>query len=135
MKKKTSFNYSTLRCPYCGSSVQYRSADGIYKENKNNTMLYVCSKYPVCDSYVRVHSGTNKPIGVMADGKLRALRTKAHHYFDKLYTSGLMTKNDAYYWLANLISAPLSEAHIGHLGEYYCNVVIEECKKNLKINN
>lgn len=27
--------------------------------------------------------------------------------------------------------APMSEAHIGHLGEYYCKLVIEESRKLL----
>ena len=42
-----------------------------------------------------------------------------------------MSKQDAYQWLADLISAPLSEAHIGHLGEYYCKQVIEESRRLL----
>jgi len=50
----------TMRCPYCGSPVIYRSTDGIYKENNRNTHLYVCNKYPECDAYVRVHAGTFK---------------------------------------------------------------------------
>lgn len=53
---------SAMRCPYCGSPVVLRSADGIYKENHANTKLYVCSRYPACDAYVRVHEGTNKPV-------------------------------------------------------------------------
>ena len=43
-----------------------------------------------------------------------------------------MSKQDAYQWLADLIMAPLSEAHIGHLGEYYCKQVIEESRKLLE---
>jgi len=58
---------SAMRCPYCGSPVVLRSADGIYKENHANTKLYVCSRYPACDAYVRVHEGTNKPVGSLAD--------------------------------------------------------------------
>lgn len=45
-----------------------------------------------------------------------------------------MSKQDAYQWLADLICAPLSEAHIGHLGEYYCKQVIEESRKILNRN-
>lgn len=30
-----------------------------------------------------------------------------------------------------IIMAPMSEAHIGHLGEYYCKLVIEESRKLL----
>lgn len=125
-KNKTRYNYSTMRCPYCGATVELRSADGIYKENKNQTMLYVCRNYPACDAYVRVHPGTNIPVGTMANRKLRVLRETAHTYFDRLHTSGIMTKEEAYYWLANLIQAPLGKAHIGYLGEYYCKRVMQE---------
>lgn len=119
------------RCPYCGSTAILRSADGIYLNNHKNTMLYVCKKYPVCDSYVRVHPGTDIPMGTMANGRLRRLRTEAHWKFNQLYARGLMTKSDAYQWLADITSAPLSEAHIGLFGEYYCNKVITESSKLL----
>ena len=94
-------------------------------------MLYVCSHYPQCDAYVRVHAGTNIPVGSLANHELRTLRRTAHQYFDQLHQSGYMSKQDAYQWLADLISAPLSEAHIGHLGEYYCKQVIEESRRLL----
>lgn len=118
-----------MRCPYCGNTVHLRSADGIYKENKNNAMLYVCSKYPECDAYVSVQSGTNIPLGSLANAKLRSLRITAHRQFNKLYESGLMPRKDAYNWLAYMINSPLSHAHIGHQSEYYCNIIIEESKK------
>ena len=122
---------SDMRCPYCGSPVVLRSADGIYRENARHTMLYVCSRYPQCDVYARVHSGTNKPVGTLANRELRSLRNEAHHHFDQLYLSGLMTKQEAYLWLAALLQAPLSQAHIGYLGEYYCKQVIAESKELL----
>lgn len=125
-KKRKGFNLRQMRCPYCGSTVIYRSADGIYHNNSKGIMLYVCSHYPECDSYVRVHAGTNIPVGSLANHELRTLRRTAHHYFDQLYKSGCMTKQDAYQWLADLIGAPLSQAHIGYLGKYYCKQVIEE---------
>lgn len=130
-KKRKGVVSSPIRCPYCGSHAVLRSADGIYHENTRNTQLYVCKNYPACDSYVRVHKGTNIPVGTMANRELRALRAEAHRYFDQLYKTGLMSKTDAYAWLADLIAAPLSQAHIGLLGQYYCNLVIEESKKLL----
>ena len=133
-KKRKGFNVSKMRCPYCGSPVVYRSADGIYHDNRKGTMLYVCSRYPECDSYVRVHAGTNIPVGSLANHELRSLRRTAHYYFDQLHESGYMSKQDAYQWLADLVMAPLSEAHIGHLGEYYCKQVIEESRKILNRN-
>ena len=64
-KRRKGFNQSSVRCPYCGSPAVLRSADGIYRDNSKNTMLYVCKNYPACDSYVRVHTGTNIPVGVL----------------------------------------------------------------------
>lgn len=118
----------TMRCPYCRSPVVLRSADGIYKENHANTMLYVCSRYPACDAYVRVHEGTNKPVGSLADHRLRKLRKEAHDSFNKLYLTGAMTKDQAYAWLAHMIQGPRSQAHIGYLREYYCEQVIQQSK-------
>ena len=95
-KRKKGINPSAMRCQYCGGTVVLRSADGIYHENHSHTMLYVCSNYPRCDAYVRTHPGTNIPVGTLANRELRTLRNQAHHYFDQLYLSGLMSKQDAY---------------------------------------
>ncbi len=67
MKKKRARN-RVPRCPYCGSPGVLRSANGIYKDNLQNAMLYVCKRYPVCDAYVRVHPGTRLPMGTLATG-------------------------------------------------------------------
>lgn len=77
MRKKRN-NPAAMRCPYCGSPVILRSADGIYRENANGTMLYVCKRYPVCDAYVRTHPGTSRPVGTLANRELRSLRREAH---------------------------------------------------------
>ena len=132
MKKHKRAQNLAPRCPYCGSHSILRSADGIYKCGDVQTMLYVCKNYPACDSYVRVHKGTKIPVGMMADGKLRSLRRETHHYFDQLHTKGLMSKQEAYLWLAAVLAVPLDQAHIGLLGEYYCRIVIDESKKVLQ---
>lgn len=127
--------FDKMRCPYCGSPVVLRSADGIYRENHDSTMLYVCTKYPACDAYVRVQPGIkNTPIGSMANGDLRALRREAHRSFDRIYETGLMSKQEAYAWLSGVLAAPMSHAHIGYLGEHYCRVVIDESKRFM-VNN
>jgi len=117
------------RCPYCSSTIIYRSADGIYRDNSKRVMLYVCSNYPECDAYVRVHEGTNIPVGTLANQPLRLLRKQAHDRFNRLYLSGRMSRDDAYAWLAGVLDAPPSHAHIGRLSEYYCKRVIEESDK------
>lgn len=123
-----------MRCPYCRSPVVIRSADGIYRDNSEDTKLCVCAKYPACDAYVRMQTGKTIPLGNLANGELRALRREAHRYFDRIHQSGLMTKQEAYMWLATIVAAPMAHAHIGQLQEYYCRVVIEESKRFLRNN-
>ena len=92
-------------------------------------MAYVCSRYPDCDSFVMAHEKTLKPMGSLAGPELRRLRYNAHKEFNRLYQSGIMSKRDAYQWLGMIVQAPMAHAHIGHLGEYYCQVVIRESRK------
>jgi hypothetical protein len=125
-KRKAIRGTNPGRCPYCGSHVILRSADGIYKDNSRNAMLYVCSRYPACDAYVRTLSDTKTPAGTLANGDLRALRREAHRHFDRLHKTGIMSRKEAYEWLAAMLRVPLSQTHIGYLGEYYCRRVIEE---------
>lgn len=131
-KKKKNRRKAEMRCPFCGATVVFRNADGIYRDNRKNVMLYVCSHYPECDSYVRADPVTQKPIGTMADRSLRELRNKAHHSFDLLYKNGYMTKGEAYMWLSQKLCIPLSETHIGRFGDYYCEAVIRESRKYME---
>lgn len=126
-----SIDRTAPRCPYCGSHTILRSADGIYRENARNDMLYVCKNYPVCDSYVRVQRGTKIPLGTVANRELRELRAEAHRQFDKLYKHGYMSKHDAYQWLGGILSVPAKQAHIAQLSLLSCNLVIREAKKQV----
>lgn len=131
-KSRKGVTRSVMYCPYCGSRTELRSADGIYHDNRDNTMLYVCKNYPRCDAYVRVVPGTTQPMGSLANGHLRAMRTEAHRYFNQLYMTGIMTKTEAYQWLSDIIGLPMSKTHIGDMGEYYCELVIQESQKLLQ---
>ena len=127
--KKKKKKQQEMRCPFCGGRVVFRSAEGIYHDNRKNVMLYICSHYPGCDSYVRADPITKKPIGTMADRTLREFRKEAHHSFDQLHEKGYMTKAEAYMWLSQKLALPLSETHIGLFGNYYCEVVMRESRK------
>lgn len=132
-KRKKATNVAP-RCPYCGATTHLRSADGIYFDNSKNAMLYVCKNYPRCDSYVRVHPGTTIPMGTVANKKLRTMRKDAHKYFNQIYYRGIMTKQEAYQWLSEFMGLPMESTHIGMMGEYYCQMVIDECQKVLARN-
>ena len=130
-KKKKTSQKCAPRCPYCGAVAQLRSADGIYFDNSKDAMLYVCKNYPTCDAYVRVHPGTTIPMGSLANRKVRALRAEAHKHFNKIYLRGIMSREEAYEWLSAMLGIPIGNTHIGQMGEYYCQKVIDESKKLL----
>ena len=120
-----------VRC-HCGRPALLRSAEGICRTHRAGEMLYVCSAYPACDSYVRARPDTLEPMGSLAWPELRRLRFEAHQMFDQLHQTGLMSKAQAYQWLAHTVQSPMGHAHIGHLGEHYCEVVIQESSKLLR---
>lgn len=129
-KRKRKAN-NALRCPYCGSSTRIVPATGILPASSKVTHLLTCSNFPRCDSYVCMHQGTNKPMGTIANGDLRKLRQQAHIHFNKLYQTGVMSRDDAYAWLADKIWVPRSEAHIGCLSEHNLHLIIAESQKLL----
>ena len=57
MKKNKRQKQKEMRCPYCGGKVDFRSAEGIYKQDTYKTMLFVCRNYPVlitlCSSLIQ----------------------------------------------------------------------------------
>ena len=75
-----------LVCPYCGEKVKLSSNKVIYGKSIGNGKVYRCTNQ-WCDSYVGVHTGTNTPLGRLANKELRLLKNKAHRLFDGLWKS------------------------------------------------
>ena len=117
-----------IKCPNCGARATLRSASAVYGEaDKTHGFLYVCDRYPKCDSYVGAHRKTLKPMGTLADGNLRHKRILAHKAFDRLWQSGLMTKWQAYKWMQAKFGLSSEQAHIAKFSEYMCDRLIATC--------
>lgn len=86
MKKKQ------IHCPYCGAKASLRPASAVYGTATKvpDSYLYVCDRYPRCDSYVGAHKRTKEPMGTLANGDLRNKRIQAHKAFDWMWKSGLI---------------------------------------------
>lgn len=128
-KKKHGKDYSNTRCPYCGRTVKYMTADNIYSNGDPEQIMLVCTGYPECDSYVRCQTGTTIPLGSLANKSLRRKRIEAHKYFDRLFKQHIMEKQSAYDWLKKISLD--GNGHIACMGEYACDQVIKETKKIL----
>lgn len=101
-------------CLYCNSDVIYTSNKEVYGRIHGNGKCYKCTN---CDAYVGVHTGTNVPLGRLADKKLRKLKIKAHSLFDPLWKNGGMKRGEAYHHLAKKLGIPKRECHFGWFDE------------------
>lgn len=131
MYKQNKIKHVNIKCPYCHSVAIPRPAAEIYHDPKRTDFLYVCSNYPSCNAYVGMNMKTREPLGPLANGDLRNLRIRTHRTFDRLWQSGLMSRNNAYRWMADYLCIPLQQAHIGLLSEYCCNELIKKCNSIL----
>lgn len=125
-----------IRCPYCGGKALLRNSDFVHGSRaKPGEQLYVCQNFPACDAYVGIHTGTKQPKGTLADSKLREKRVHAHKCFDLIWKKGIMSRKDAYKWLAARFGMDLSQAHIGAFGDYHCDQLILAAQEVLKNNH
>ncbi len=122
-----------IRCPYCGANATLHPASYVHKESaKPGQMLYVCDRYPACDTYVGAHRRTQLPMGTLADRSLRHKRMEAHRSFNWMWQSGTMTKAQAYRWLQVQLGLDNRQTHIAQFGPYACDQVIQICKQARK---
>ena len=77
-------------CPYCGSHAVLQKGRFVYGDASREEYLYVCSKYPMCNSYVGVHVGTKNPKGTLANPELRNKRIKAHKVFAQIWENNMI---------------------------------------------
>lgn len=102
----------TIRCEYCGRPAVLRPASEIYHDAHRKGYVYACSNYPECNSYVSTIPGTKTPMGTLANAELRQKRIKAHEAFDQIWQNGILSRDQAYRWIADIFCLPLYRAHI-----------------------
>lgn len=124
----------TIRCPYCGGTAILRNASYVYGDKSRGGQVYVCSHYPICDSYVGVHPGSVIPKGTLANKELRQKRIQAHQTFDQIWKQRILSKPDAYRWIADKFCLNTRQAHIGYFSSYMCDQLIAESMKVLHNN-
>ena len=98
-------------CDYCGSPVIFTSNAVIYGKEYGNGKCYKCTR---CDAFVGIHTGTEIPLGRLANKKLRELKKKCHALFDPVWkNSKNITRDSAYSRLADKLKIPVGICHFG----------------------
>ena len=131
--KRKSGKAETVRC-HCGAVARRVDRSVVHGDNKRGGDLYVCSRYPECDSYVSADRVTGKPLGTLAGKELRRLRLRTHKIFDQLWKRGIMSRNNAYRWLGHRYGLSREQTHIAMFSEYMCCSLIRDCEQVLRNN-
>lgn len=120
-----------ITCPYCHSKAFLRPASAVYGKKNDNpaAKVYVCARFPACDSYVAAFPDSNRPMGTLADKTLRRKRCQAHRAFDRLWKSGLMTRQEAYRLMQLHFGIPSEDAHIAKFDTDRCDRLIRFCRQ------
>ena len=117
-------------CDYCLKLAEFRiSSKFIY--GKNYGPVYFC---PCKYAYVGVHKGTTRPLGRLADAKLRKIKIEAHTAFDPIWKNKEMKRKNAYAWLAEKLGIEAKACHMGIFDEQLCRRTIRACKQR-RVNN
>lgn len=118
----------TTVCPYCGGAVKFLSNSFIYGKEYGNGLCYACVD---CRANVGVHTGTEVPLGRLADKATVKLRRECHSLFDPLWKDKIKfeRRKDAYAWLASKLSIERRECHIAWLSDEQLRTAIEILKE------
>lgn len=122
----------SLTCPYCGSEAFLGNSEAIY--GRDHGLVWLCSQWPRCDSYVGTHKGTSRPLGRMANAELRQWRNRAHGAFDPIWQARERQKlpksrQHAYEWLAARLGIRREECHIAMFDVETCQRVVDLCER------
>lgn len=114
-------------CRYCGATVELAKNSAIYgREVGDWPWVYKCTR---CDAHVGLHPYTGIPMGTLANKELRAARQAAKAVFNRKWESQLMTRAQAYGWLAQQLGVPIQRCHIGWFDVAICKEIVQICTR------
>lgn len=114
-------------CPSCREPTKLVPGNALYPERPDleRKQYWACFG---CDAYVGCHARNSIPLGTVAQKPLRASRSRVLSVFDPLWKSGLMTRSEAYEWLAKSMGIHLAKCHVAMFDENACELAIERIR-------
>ena len=116
-------------CDYCNIATRLAKGSEIYPHRPDLSSLnfYICDS---CGAYVGCHKNGDgkRPLGRVANEKLRKAKSKAHAAFDPIWKSGKMTRGAAYSALAKSMGIYKEQCHIGMFNVEQCEYVVAWCE-------
>ncbi len=115
-------------CPCCNNPAKLVTGKTMYPHRPDlaHKKFWACRK---CDAYVGCHPNTDVPLGNLATRQVRQARSAAHFSFDKVWRGkrrgGMMSRGDAYKWLAGKMGLCIEKTHIGMFDVAQCTKVMD----------
>ncbi len=110
-------------CQYCDDPAELVSGKVIYPHRADLWSMSFWRCVP-CGAYVGCHGESKRPLGRLANLKLRIAKKQAHAAFDPLWKERGMSRHRAYQWLSDKLGIESSECHIGMFDVETCEKVI-----------
>lgn len=122
-----------VNCDYCTREAKLVTGEVIYPHRSDlyNRNFWYCQH---CNAYVGCHKGTDKPLGRLANEELRQWKKRAHLVFDPIWKQGHVSRKEAYCILAEELSIPYEQCHIGMFDVEMCRkavTVMPDIKRKL----
>lgn len=112
-----------IPCPECGGKQKLHRI--LFGSN------YVCSNWPTCKGVRNVFQDGGH-IGRTDANVIKASKIMAHNAFDSLWTSELMSRNDAYEWLRKELGISRKKCHISMFDDVTCEKTHRLCVEKLE---
>ena len=121
-------------CRYCGPKTpvfigHHEEVYGYGRSYGDWPYVYLCEN---CGAYVGLHPATDIPLGTLADAELRQARKENKGAFMALIKGYVMSRTEAYQWLADRLGIPVSECHWGWFDLEQCRRAGEICRAHLE---
>lgn len=128
----SSHNPNQPTCPYCDTPAKLVGGEALYPHRQDlfHKKFWLCKP---CEAYVGCHAagkgygdGT-RPLGRLANSALRSAKSAVHEVFDSIWQDGLMSRPQAYAWLAEAMHIPVAECHVGMFSLEQCHRALDIC--------
>lgn len=111
-------------CPYCRKWAKCVDSAVLY--GRSYGWIWLCRCQPGF-AYVGCHGGTQAPLGTLANRATRTARKRAHALFDPIWRKGVITRKEAYLWLAGILNVSAEQCHIARSGTEQCMQIVAAC--------
>lgn len=122
-------------CPSCAQPARLVSGNFLFPHlpKFSRAWFWLCGP---CVAWTSCYAGTRRPVGTVADARVREARRAAHEVFDPIWqgwaanegASREAARRTAYVWLQKELGMTADDCHFAKLGIAECLRVVQLCK-------